>query len=97
MSAFWLSRQAFIPLIAANILSKSVNVGGELSRTRVVVVAADAGFPKSAGARKSGAVARKSPSVVVVMGVLRGEFSSLLWSSRGEGGVKRDGEIPGEF
>ena len=51
MSAFWLSSQY------------PVQIGqyrGELSRTCVVVVAADAGFLKSAGARKSGTVAKPS-------------------------------------
>ena len=52
MSACWVSKRAFIPPIAAKILSKSVNVVGGVYRTSVVVVAADAVVPKSVGARK---------------------------------------------
>ena len=78
----------------AKILSKSVNVGEEIARTRVVL-AANAGFPrstgapKSVGARNSGAVTKP----VVGMGGARVGVSVVLCSSRGEGGVRRDGEF----
>ena len=78
----------------AKILSKSVNEGGEIARTPVVL-AANAGFPrlagapKSAGARNLGAVTKP----VVGMGGARVGVSSVLCSSWGEGGVSRDGEF----
>ncbi len=91
---FWLSKRAFIPLIAAKILSKLVNMGGEISKTRVVVVAnagfpSAAGAPKLAGARNLGAVAKP----VVGTGGAGVGVLSVVCSSRGEGGVRKDGEF----